>query len=653
MAKVRNLALAERLDRGQMFGLLAVLTGLLIPHALRFPGWLSALLATLFGWRLLLVQRQWRTPPAWLLLPIVFATIAGVFASYHTLLGRTGGVALLATLIAGKLLETRGRRDALFLIYLGYFLVVTNFLFDQSIALASYLFAMVLAITTLLISWHSLAGWDGRWRTLLAQARLALVLMLQALPIMLLLFVFFPRIEGPLWKLPQDRASAKSGLADSMSPGSFSNMAQSDEVAFRASFTDGLPAQDKLYWRGPVFEDYDGTTWTQQPIEPAAGPTVQAIGKPIRYTMTLEAHQRPWLLALDMPVQLPPDARLSNRLQLLGKPVDKRVRNELASVLDYRVGLVERPEVLARNQQLPASGNPKARALAQSWQNLPPRERINSALRLFRSQALNYTLQPPLYGADGIDQFIYVGKQGFCEHFAGAFVFMMRAAGLPARVVGGYQGGDLNGDYLIIRQADAHAWGEVWLAGEGWVRVDPTFEVAPERIERGLAGAVPQEELPYLLRLDDNLVKRVRLVLDAAVNSWNQWVVGYTPEKQRQVLRRLGIDDLASSSFVAWFGGALLLLGGTLAGWLLWQMRPPRRDPARREWDRFCAKFARYDLLPLPAEGPQDFASRAKLVAPAKAEQIEHIVQCYLRVRYGGLAELAQLRKAVRGFRHV
>lgn len=474
----------ERLDRGQMFGLLAVLLGLLAPHAMRFPYWLTGVLLALFGWRLWLVLGQRKVPPGWVLLPIIWGLIYGILREFHTLLGRSGGVAVLSVLIAGKLLETRRRRDALLLIYLGYFLVVTNFLFDQTIALGAYLFAMVLAVTTLLVSWHSLVGMEGRWRALWGQVRLAAMLMLQAVPVMVLLFVFFPRIDGPLWKLPQDRAANRAGLADSMAPGSFSNLSQSDEVAFRATFHGLRPTQSQLYWRGPVFEDYDGTTWSQAPADGLPAPDLAPQGKAMPYTVTMEPHQRPWRLALDMPATLPDGAKLTLRLQVVGSPVDKRIRYDLAVATSYRAGLRERPDVLSRDLLLPAKGNPRARAQAEKWRTLPPRERVYAGLRFLGLQGLQYTLQPPIYGRDPIDAFVYEGRQGFCEHFASAFVFMMRAAQVPARVIGGYQGGDENGDYLIVRQADAHAWGEVWLPGEGWVRVDPTFEVAPARIER-------------------------------------------------------------------------------------------------------------------------------------------------------------------------
>lgn len=642
---------AARLDPGQVYALLAVLAALLLPHAARLPAWLLLVLASLFGWRAYLQHSQRRMPSKWLLLPLTTVLAVAVFFEFRTVLGRTGGVALLALLVGAKLLETRSRRDALLLVYLGYFLVVTNFLFEQSLALGLYLGLMVLLITTLLLSWHALGGWSGQWSRALAQLRLAGSLLLQALPLMALLFVLFPRIDGPLWRLPQDRSSARAGLADSMAPGSFSQMATNDEVAFRASFEGARPEQDLLYWRGPVFDDYDGRRWTQAPPAWRDTPDIEARGPGLSYVLTLEAHQRPWLLALDMPPQAPAAGRFTERFQLVGKrSVDRRLRLELSAVLDYRIGRNESPEVLARALALPPAVNPRARAVAARWQSLPAGERANEALRFFTRQGLQYTLEPPLYGSNAVDDFVFGGKRGFCEHFAGAFVFMLRAAGVPARVVGGYQGGEENGDYLIVRQADAHAWAEVWLAGEGWRRVDPTFAVAPARIREGLASAVDAADLPYLMRLDNKLLRRIQLGLDSVVNGWNQWVIGYTPERQRQLLRRLGIDELLSRRFVFSFVGGLALLLGLSAAWLLWRTRPPQPDPARQQWDRFCQRLAQLGLVLDPAEAPSQLAQRACLALPQRAAQIEAVLAAYLATRYGSDGPLEQLRQQVGAF---
>jgi len=631
--------MVERLDRVQMSALLGVLLLLLAPHVERLPYWLSGALVALFAARFWLLYTQRRLPPRWVVIPLTFLLVGGVFAEYRTLLGKAGGVALLAGLIAMKLMETRARRDALLLVYLGYFLVITNFLFSQTMVMAAYLFTATAATTALLIGWHSLPAASGgmSWQALRAQLRFAVVLLLQAIPLMALLFVFFPRIEGPLWRMPQDRGAARSGLADSMSPGSFSSLSQNDEVAFRVSFNGRQPPQNLLYWRGPVFENYDGRTWTQSFMNNRPQPEISGVGPTIEYTITMEPHMRPSVLALDMPLQATTATRVTDRLQLVARDqiIAKRERYTLSAALDYHAGVAENPGVVAREGLgLPAGSNPQALALAQGWRQLPAAERINEALRFFSRQGLRYTLSPPIYGGEAIDDFLFRGKEGFCEHFASAFVFLMRAAEVPARVVGGYQGGDQNGDYLIVRQADAHAWAEVWLEGKGWVRVDPTFAVAPSRIERGLASALPDSELPMMMRLDSTAVKQLRLMLDAAVNNWNQWVIGYTPEQQRRLLQRFGIASLASSSFVLWFLGSLAGFSTLLSQWLLWEMRPRRREAASVQYEKFCKKLARAGVERHPAEGPMDFAARAALQLPAEAGQIAQITTLYIALRY-------------------
>lgn len=650
-------ARAPRLDHVQTLSLLALLAALLLPHAPHLPGWLIATLAVLFVLRAALLLTQRALPPRWLVSVLAVGLSVAVFLEFRTLLGKTGGVALLAALVGAKLMETRSRRDALLLVYLGYFLVVTNFLFTQSLWMAAYLFGAVWGATALLIGWNAHGGWTGRPERVWAHVRLALSLMAQALPLMALLFVFFPRIEGPLWRLPQDRGAAQSGLADSMSPGSFSNMVQNDEVAFRVRFEGSAPPQGELYWRGPVFEDYDGHTWTQGVQNPATpAPDTLPQGPLTRYTITLEPHQRHWLLALDLPATTPDGTRLTDRLQLVAqRPITQRSRFELSAALRYSAGRQTAPDT--RMLTLPEGFNPRTVALAQGWRSLPVDERINQALRTFPKLGVRYSLTPPRYGRDAVDEFLFKGREGFCEHFAGSFVVMMRAAGVPARVVGGYQGGEMNpsGHYLIVRQADAHAWAEVWLEDRGWVRVDPTYAVAPERIDHGLSRAVDAEALPMMVRPDEGWIKQARLALDAAVHTWNQWVIGYTPERQRELLKRIGIGELWSSQFVLGVMVCTALLIAPLAGWLLWCLRPPRPEPARAAFDALCNKLARIGLPRQPAEAAGDYARRVAAARPDLGEAVLALVREYEALRYGpgtpDPAALATFKRGVARFR--
>lgn len=620
----------QKLAARPMLILLLALTAILLPHALRSPLWMSTALAGLIGWRALAAWKQYRMPGRWLTWPLAFALMAGVLLSYKTLLGREGGVALLITLVGAKLLETRSPRDARLLIVIGYFLLLTSFMFSQSPLMAVYLLGLTGLITALLIGWQRV---DTPFR-LSEDLRRAAMMLGQALPLMLVLFLLFPRIEGPLWRLPQAPAGSRSGLADSMSPGSFSNMSQDDSVAFRVRFTSPPPDEGQLYWRGPVFDQFDGTTWRQSPVAPQA-PDLHFTGKPrFQYQITLEPHQRLWLLSLDFPSALPPDSLVSAAGQLMSKsPVEKRLRLELESDPGARLDSRLPAEDLTPYLALPEQGNPLARALAREWSSLPPVQRIARAQRHFERGGYQYSLTPPLYPVDSVDGLLFKGKEGFCEHYAGAFVFLMRASGLPARVVGGYLGGEQNEDYLIIRQADAHAWAEVWQAEIGWVRVDPTAWVAPGRISDGLSAAVGDADaLPLMVQKEAGWIRAFRLKLDSAINGWNQWVIGYTPQQQAKLLQKLGIQSLLSQTFVFLFGGLLLAMLIPVVWWLLRQTRTPPRDAMLVALDKLCIKAG---LPRQPAESVADYLARLETLDPSKSHAHKALLLEWRDIRYG------------------
>lgn len=604
----------------------------LTPHLAVQPLWLAAILLSLIGLRALQIVTGSAPIKCWLLIALAMVLIFLVFRAHHTLIGRDGGMALLATLVTLKLLEAQERqRDAHILVLLGYFCSGTAFLQSQS----PWMFVLVLAATLALTA--SQLALLRPHDALLQPFRLAGRMLLEAAPLAVLLFVLFPRLPGPLWYMPSER-SARSGLAsDSMEPGQVSQLALDDSVAFRAEFDGALPPRSQLYWRGPVFEYFDGRRWLP-PQRMGSAPGFISGGEPTRYTITLEPNQQRWLLALDLPTTLPPGAQLASRLQAVSnEPVTQRRRYSLTSNLNWRI---ETDPTARFALQLPASGNPRSRELAAGWTTLAPEKRVQAALEYLRTNRFGYTLEPPLLvSADPVDEFLFDTRLGFCEHFAGAFTFLLRAAGIPARVVTGYQGGDYNasGHYLIVRQADAHAWVEVWLEGRGWQRVDPTFAAAPARIESGLARSIPQGgELPLMLRGDDNWIKTVRLQLDVLVNAWNQSIIGFDAERQRNFLQKLGIADFLSLSYLGWLlGGAGLILGGIAVFMLVpWHLR--ERDPAVRAYQRFCRKLAARGMIRESHEGPLDFADRARSAIPELATRIDAITTDYLAVRYGG-----------------
>ena len=451
--------------------------------------------------------------------------------------------------------------------------------------------------------------------------------------------------------MPADAYSGMSGLSDSMTPGSISNLSLSGEIAFRARFEGEIPPKPQLYWRGPVLRLFDGRTWRSGIQQEKVSPGGTATESTVRYTVTLEPHNKPWLFALEMPLAPPSGAIVSREYQVLSKtPVRSRLRYDMQSHIGFVPGADEAETVLRRHLDLPGN-NPRTRALAEQWRREAAQDEavIRRMLDHFRMEQFFYTLTPPLLGENSIDQFLFETRRGFCEHYASAFVFAMRAAGIPARVVTGYQGGERNpvDGYLIVRQSDAHAWAEVWLEGKGWTRVDPTAAVAPNRIEAGLASAVPAgEPLPFLVRADLSWLKQLRFRWEAISNTWNQWVLGFDPQRQRELLSRLGMrqpDWKAMTAAMAVLCG-LLLLG--LTAWAL--HRRARIDPVQRAWNRLSRRLARIGLARQAWEGPADYTQRVAQARPELSPALAAIAGLYIDLRYGKLAG-KEARRKLRG----
>lgn len=638
---------APAVDRGALPWLYLAALATTAPHALHQPFWLSTLAALVLAWAGWLWWRDLRLPGRWGLVLLVAAGCAGILAEFRTLFGREAGVSMLALFMAMKLLELRSRRDGLVVVILGYFLLLTHYLYAQTLLTGGWLLAATWGLTACLVRLQA-----GPALPPAAVLRQAGLLVAQALPFMLVLFVLFPRISGPLWGLPQDAHAGRTGLSDSMAPGTLSELVQNGAVAFRVRFDGPPPGRRQLYWRGPVLETYDGMTW--RPATARTDPErIEASAPPLAYETTLEPHQQRWLLALDAPHAWPDGARTDGRLTLLDKqPVHDRKRLRLNARLDYRFNIDESPRVLTRNLALPPHGNPRARALAASWQaSSTPAERVAQALRLFSEEPFIYTLRPPRLGNDPVDDFLFITRRGFCEHYAAAFVFLMRAAGVPARVVTGYQGGEQNpiDGYLIVRQSDAHAWAEVWLAGQGWVRVDPTAAVSPDRIEQGIADALPDyEPLPLLIQIRTDWLLGMRYRWEALNNAWNQHILGYDDMRQRQLLRRLGWPEADWQTLAR----LLAVTCGALASLVLWwAMRRHRAaaDPAHRLWERALRQLRRRQVDYAPWETPLTLAARVRDTHPEWSPAFERVVDTYLHCRYGpGPQDLAALKAAVR-----
>ncbi|HEU0290503.1 MAG TPA: DUF3488 and transglutaminase-like domain-containing protein [Burkholderiales bacterium] len=634
--------------------LLLSLTMVAAPHAYYVPWWTIALVSALITWRAYLGYARLALPNRWLLFLFAAGATLGVFISYRTIFGRDAGVTLLVIMLGLKFLETRTLRDATLLIFLGYFLVITNFLRDQTIPTAIYMLACTLVITATMISLNY-ARTEPPFRV---QLRKAGVLLAQSVPLMLALFVLFPRVPGPLWGLPQDAFSGVSGLSDTMTPGSLAKLTLSDEVAFRVKFEAEPPRRRHLYWRGPVMWDFDGRSWSVSRFYYNV-PKVEVSGELAEYEITLEPHNKRWLFALDLPGKAPPLAFMGGDFQLYSnEPVHRRTRYSMVSHLNASYGQDESRFALRRALRLPAETNPRAlefsRKLREKHADDP--SLVDEVLKMFRDENFFYTLEPPLLGDHPVDEFLFKTRAGFCEHYASAFAVLMRGAGIPARVVTGYQGGEINdfGNYMIVRQAEAHAWTEIWLKDRGWLRIDPTSAISPSRVESGISAAVPRNEiLPMMVRGDFEFLRQLRLSWDFMANSWNQWVLGYTPERQIWLLSRVGIDNATWQKLTA----ILLVLGGVIVAVLvalaLRQLKGRVRDPVKIAYLRFCDKLRRKGLPRDPAEGPADYARRVEQSRPDLTPAVAAITRLYIALRYAtgsSPGALTELRQRVRQF---
>ena len=651
-AAARNGVLAP-LDEGVVPWLILVALATLAPHAFHLPLWLSLLAATLLLWRAVLWFRSAPPPARWLPGLLVVAGTLGIALQFRTLFGRDAGVALLVLLMALKPMETRSRRDALVIVMLGFFLLLTHYFYSQSIPTGLWLLCAVGGLTATLIRLH---GGEQATGDIFRQTR---TLMAQAIPFLCVAFLLFPRVTGPLWGLPQDAYAGMTGLSERMAPGSLNRLIQSGAIAFRVQFSGPVPEPALLYWRGPVLDAFDGQTWTPQrmarPIQP---PVITASGPAYAYKTTLEAHNQRWLLALDLPVVLPEGATLGTTLVALNRePIRSRMRTDFQSAPLYSANRQEHPAVLRQSLQLPAGFNPQSRQLAATWRSerSTPQAISQAALDYFRQEPFHYTLRPPLLGHHGIDDFLFSSRRGFCEHFAAAYVFLMRAAGIPARVVTGYQGGEINpvDGYLTVRQSDAHAWAEIWLADKGWLRIDPTAAVAPARIERGIEAALPAgDPLPALVRINQDWLRSLRNRWEAMNNAWNQWVLGYTPQRQRELLSSLGFSAPDWQTLIS----VLAALSATgfliLLAWSLYVR--PAHTPAQRLWQDFCKKLARHGLVRAAWEGPLAFAERVARERPQLAALTRKAARHFVALHYAPGStkhdeeNLCQLRQCLR-----
>ena len=648
--------------------ILSVIVVCTLPHFFNISMW--SVMACLAMWGVIFgaAHLSWRSPGRLtrLLLVGIFFLIAMTTNEGFTI---EAFVALLALMICMKLLDIRDKNNRMSTVILCYFLIVGSLFFDDSIYATVYMLFSVLSVTAVLMHVNQPS------HKAIGYLRMSGILMIQSLPIMILLFVLFPRIQGGVW----GRApiyTAKAGFTDRMAFGDMAEMAQNTAVAFRVEFEDGIPPQEQLYWRGVVLWEFDGHTWYRGVGRRGAAPKRSEASSVVKYTLTLEPHNERWMITLDLPmrISLRRSWLLNDFSYYRWRPISQRVSYSGTSYVDANDITLQSHD--QGGVTLPEGINPRARTMATQLytETSNTTEYVNRVLRYFSEQSFTYTLKPPPLTAGRVNQsfpgkgnlvdsFLFDTRKGFCEHYATAFAFLMRAAGVPARVVVGYLGGSQNrfGGYLVVRQSQAHAWCEVWIEGQGWVRVDPTAAVAPGRLNGDVAGAVPEEELIGLMSYFrgtplEPWAEPVVGVLDLINSRWNKWVMGYSVFEQESLFSRFGIDLESGAGPVKAFISALVALAvfALAASIVLLYRQKGSQDQLSHAWMEFCLKMAKIGLQRRPAQGPIDFMNFIVKKRPDLEKRSCEIVSMYVKQRYAGQsnpAEIVLLQNLVKQFR--
>lgn len=644
----------DYLSRHALLWLFVAQIAVISPYLSILPLWTALVWGLVVWWYLKIFRGDWHFPGKRVTWALAGVALLGVALEYRTALALEPQVALLITAFILKLLELKTLRDHWLLLLLCYFLVACGFIFSTSIGAVAI---AVGQLFVLLMAQQSLFRPTVVLRPMLASTGKVFA---QSIPLMLVLFVVFPRF-GPLWSVPLPGESGKTGVSDSMAPGDVSKLSRSSELAFRATFTDRIPPQQTLYWRGLVLDHFDGREWTRDKYARRPADAANYRGQSIGYEVILEHGVHEWLYVL-APARVDREGAYQDaqfqwltRSALIG-----RVRYEAASYpqapLDSELDNYNR----FRNLQLPADHNPRARALAREWRVLEPAQRLEAARAFFQGAPFTYTLEPPTLGKHSVDDFIFGQRRGFCEHYASSLVVLLRAAGLPARVVVGYQGGERNdaGGYLLVHQSDAHAWTEVWLEGEGWVRVDPTAWVAPDRIELGADVALAGEsgflaDSGVSLRRFGNLqlVSQLRLWLDRVEYQWVRWIVNFDTERQWDILANLfgDIDNRRLALIILAALAIPLLISALLT--VSWR----RRETVSAEvkaYRKCCARLSSFGLERRKGETPGDFARRVAAANPALVEWIDGVTQAFTVASYSRVNS-ADAEEAIRTMRQL
>jgi transglutaminase-like putative cysteine protease len=657
-AKDRSaLGVAYQIPRNTLALLMVAQAAVVLPYLLHLSPWLIGVGLFCGYWRSRVYQGVWDYPGRAIKAFLVVASITGVALSGVGGFSLEAVSSLLILAFALKLIEMKNRRDAYLVIFLSYFVIAVQFLFDQSLLVAAYELFAIVVVTAALVGLNQL---HTRVRPFVS-LKLAGTLVLQALPFAVVLFVLFPRI-APLWSVPLPNSNT-TGISDRVTPGDMAALTRSDELAFRVVFGGAIPRLKDLYWRGLVYSDFDNGTWSvNHEVSPALrsrndAPTTGGVG----YTVLLEPTSRSWLFALDKAYSSTPSVIRTRDFALESRdPILSVFRYDVTSYPDEALAPNDPPG--ERELVIGGAGNPRIESFARAlWQRTGTVESyVNEILRIIREQDYHYTLQPPKYpGPASIDQFWFDGRAGFCTHYASAFVYLMRVVDIPARMVGGYQGGEINPltGHLVVRQYDAHAWAEIWQAQSGWLRVDPTSAVAPQRIEQGLNAALSAEDRSSLslftnARLGEWGLAGLLQLVDSLEHRWNLWVIGFDGSVQSGILQELlGGHSPTRVGIALTVSGAISL--GVVAALLFWRRRALPRHPVERIFSRFAERLAANGYDRRPEESPAGFVRRVAAQVGLSQAQIGGVVAELETLLYNpgvawGRNELKALRRQLR-----
>ncbi len=616
-----RLTTLPRDSRDTLF-LLVVIAWVLIPQTPHLPLWCSVGAGAVLLWRGWLAFRGEPLPSRLWLVILLVVTVSATYMTHRTLLGRDAGVTLLAVLLSLKTLELRARRDAFVVFFLGFFCILSNFFQSQSLLTAVGMLIGLLGLLMVLVNAHMPIGKPPLMQSARTAGRMALL----GAPIMLVLFVLFPRF-APLWGVPSDAMKGRSGLSSSMEVGTIASLALDDSVAMRIRFEGQPPPQRDLYFRGPVLSSFDGRNWqplrATLPSRYALPANLQVSGAPISYEVTMAPNNQPWLLTMDAASQNPQlpgsyQGRMDANLQwLTNRPITDLIRYKVQSHPNFQHGPLQQELGLQEFVDLPPGFNPRTLALASEirrdarYANATHAELVKVAMDRLRTGGYTYTLEPGVYGANTADEFWFDRKTGFCEHIASAFVVLMRALDVPARIVTGYQGGEVNAvdGFWVIRQSDAHAWAEVWQPGQGWVRVDPTSAVSPGRTGAFQRLAAPQNAVGQALsNISPTLAAQLRATWEAVNNGWNQWVLNYTQGQQLNLLKDIGFDTPSWEDLSYLLLGIIVVVSLVGAAWTLWDRT--QHDPWLRLLARARKQLAKAGIDSSTATSPRQLAQQ-------------------------------------------